>query len=146
MLFFLNAISVICSTLLIVSYLFWHTISPIQSSPIKARRNTHLNSFISYGDEHICGNASIILVSSGGVIGNLVSGVPASSPAPLRAALTKNDAQGSSQSCVLCQLLIAQTYEFIVAGAFLFIDSDAMNLIISLSEAGPFVGGECIFL
>ena len=79
----------------------------------------------------MCGKASINLVNNAGVIGNLVSGVHASLPAPLRAVLTINEAQGSVHPCVLCQLLIAQTYEFIVAGAFLFKDSDAMNLVIS---------------
>ena len=103
MLFFLNAISLMCSTLRTGSYLLWRTISPSRSSPKKARRKTHLNSFTLFGEEHTCGNASINLVNNAGVIGNLVSGVSASLPAPLRAVLTINEAQGSD----LCFMPVA---------------------------------------
>ena len=95
-------------------------------------------------EEQTAGVALINFPSSSGVIGCLASGVEFFLPAPFKAFFTVNDAQGSSHFLVLCQLLIAHTYEFIVEGAFLDNDKWDMNLLTSRSVAGLFGDGEFI--
>ena len=90
----------------------------------------------------MCGKISIKRVNKAMVMGCLVSGAPVSRVTPFKYAFTWNDLHGSRHPMTLCQLAIAQTYECIVDGAFLFSDRYEMKSATSSDEAGPtFTGG-----
>ena len=96
-----------------------HTNSPMRKRPKNASEKIHLNRDDSKLDEHMNLVAPIIFSSMMGVIGWRVSGVDFPLLAPFKALLTLKEVHGSSQLLVLCHVLIAHTYEFIVDGALL---------------------------